>query len=407
MKPRSKGTEEVRPVEFEAPDGPTRSTSPDGPARKRRRPSGEPPPLPRPLRTSGKLMLAYMGLILILLLIVGPAGLDVALDRWDTAVLRWIATFRTPAVTTVMQGIAAVLGSTWLLAIFRWSSLLTLVVLKRFRHLFVFFGSILAVGLVTTSISMVAARARPFGVSNLGDWFGASLPSRPVSAFMVTILGITYSFFVQGRPRNLAKIGVRVLVVALVLSRLYRGIDHPLDVIMAAALGAGITVVAFRLLAPNEVFPVTYRRGRSAHLDVGGERGDAIRRALEQQLGIAVLEMKPFGLAGSGGSTPLRLRVAGEPDFYLFAKLYAQNHLRADRWYKLGRTLLYGRLRRGRILNSASLGSIRGLHDAGDARCRGACPPAVRIRRDHSRTRIPVGDVFRRWRQGVTRCGDR
>jgi tRNA A-37 threonylcarbamoyl transferase component Bud32 len=28
----------------------------------------------------------------------------------------------------------------------------------------------------------------------------------------------------------------------------------------------------------------------------------------------------------------------------VFAKLYAANHLRADRWYKLGRTLLYGRL---------------------------------------------------------------
>ena len=289
-------------------------------------------------------MLAYMGLILILLLIVGPIGLDVALDRWDAVVLRWIAGFRTPALTKVMQGIAAVLGSTWLLAILRWGSLLALVVLKRFRHLCVFFGSILAVGLVTTSISMAAVRARPFGVAILGEWFGASVPSRPVSAFTATILGITYSFFVQGRPRNLAKIGVRVLVFALVLSRLYLGIDHPLDAIMAVALGSGITVVAFRLLAPNEVFPVTYRRGRSAHLDVGGERGLAIRLALEQQLGISVLEMKPFGLAGSGGSTPLRLRVAGEPDFYLFAKLYAQNHLRADRWYKLGRTLLYGRL---------------------------------------------------------------
>jgi hypothetical protein len=28
----------------------------------------------------------------------------------------------------------------------------------------------------------------------------------------------------------------------------------------------------------------------------------------------------------------------------LFAKLYARSHLRADRWYKLGRELLYGRL---------------------------------------------------------------
>ncbi|MFL6250382.1 MAG: hypothetical protein ACJ75N_07615, partial [Actinomycetes bacterium] len=32
------------------------------------------------------------------------------------------------------------------------------------------------------------------------------------------------------------------------------------------------------------------------------------------------------------------------PDTWLFAKLYAKNHLRSDRWYKLGRELLYGRL---------------------------------------------------------------
>ena len=54
--------------------------------------------------------------------------------------------------------------------------------------------------------------------------------------------------------------------------------------------------------------------------------------------------MKPVGLAGSGGSTPLRLRVAGDPDTYLFGKLYAMNHVRADRLYKMGRTILYGSL---------------------------------------------------------------
>ena len=57
-----------------------------------------------------------------------------------------------------------------------------------------------------------------------------------------------------------------------------------------------------------------------------------------------MIDIKPVGLAGSGGSTPLRLRVAGDPDTYLFGKLYAMNHVRADRWYKLGRTILYGRL---------------------------------------------------------------
>jgi hypothetical protein len=89
---------------------------------------------------------------------------------------------------------------------------------------------------------------------------------------------------------------------------------------------------------------VRYTRGRPAHLDVTGSRGDAIVRALHDQLGLIVSEVKPFGLEGSGGSTPLRVTVKGDPDTYVFAKLYAATHVRSDRWYKLGRTLIYGRL---------------------------------------------------------------
>jgi hypothetical protein len=59
---------------------------------------------------------------------------------------------------------------------------------------------------------------------------------------------------------------------------------------------------------------------------------------------LVVEDVKPFGLSGSAGSTPLRITVKGDPPRQLFGKLYAQSHLRADRWYKLGRELLYGRL---------------------------------------------------------------
>ena len=83
---------------------------------------------------------------------------------------------------------------------------------------------------------------------------------------------------------------------------------------------------------------------RSAHLDVGGARGEAIRSALREQLGLTVESLAPFALAGSAGSTPLRIRIAGEPGAWLFGKLYAASHLSADRWYKLGRELMYGRL---------------------------------------------------------------
>ena len=62
---------------------------------------------------------------------------------------------------------------------------------------------------------------------------------------------------------------------------------------------------------------------------------------------------QPFALEGSGGSTPLRITLSdGHPAPYLFGKLYAVNHLRSDRWYKLGRTLLYGGLEDERAFNS-------------------------------------------------------
>ena len=38
----------------------------------------------------------------------------------------------------------------------------------------------------------------------------------------------------------------------------------------------------------------------------------------------------------------------------MFAKLYAKNHVRADRWYKLGRTILYGALE-----DETPFGSVR------------------------------------------------
>ena len=97
----------------------------------------------------------------------------------------------------------------------------------------------------------------------------------------------------------------------------------------------------------------------------------ALRRAVEDQLGVKVVDVKPVGLAGSGGSTPLRIRLAGDPDTYVFGKLYAMNHVRADRWYKLGRTILYGRLedeapfQSVRRLVEYEDYTARVLHDAG------------------------------------------
>ena len=313
------------------------------PTKKRRRPSGEPPPLPRNLY-SGKY---WLGLALFAILgwatifVVENAGVEAT--RFDLAILGRIEDARTGWLTRIMEGLHS-LGSEWVTRLLRIAIIVALLFFKRFRHLFVFFFSILGVGLITTVAATEITRPRPFVTEIIGHWQGASHPSRPVAALTATLLAILYTLVVPGQARKWGKWIAGGLVLGLGAARIYLGVDHPSDVAVAVIFGVTIPLIAYRMLTPNDVFPVSYRRHRSAHLDIEGARGDAIVAALEHQLGITVVDAEQFGLGGSAGSTPLRLTVSGEPASQLFAKLYAQAHLRADRWYKLGRTLLYGRL---------------------------------------------------------------
>jgi hypothetical protein len=128
-----------------------------------------------------------------------------------------------------------------------------------------------------------------------------------------------------------------------VLAELVLAADWPADAMYAALLSFAVSVACFRAGAPDESFPVSYTRGgTTAHLDLSGPRADAIVRAVESQLGLRVVEVEPFGLAGSGGSSPLRMTL--EDGSRLFGKIYATSHARADRGYRVGRTILYGTL---------------------------------------------------------------
>jgi tRNA A-37 threonylcarbamoyl transferase component Bud32 len=190
-------------------------------------------------------------------------------------------------------------------------------------------------------------RSRPFGVEILTDWNGFAFPSRPMASLAVTLFGMAYALVPAGRARYRAKWVAGVIVAVAWIARTYLAVDHFTDLAFGVLIGATVPIVVFRWFAPNDVFPVTYRRGKTAHLDVTGRRGEAIVRAVQDQLGVTVVEVLPVGLAGSGGSTPLRLTLEGEAGDlrrYAFAKLYARNHVRADRWYKLGRQIMYGAL---------------------------------------------------------------
>lgn len=311
---------------------------------RRRRPTGAAPPLPRSIGTTGKAWLVAGGVFLLWLIVLSvwvPAR-DFT-DRVDTAILEAIATLRVGWLTTVMDRIDR-FATGWTLTIIWLGTVVAVLVFRRWRHLFTLLGSVGVVQAVYEIMNAAYARPRPYGVTALGRWAGFSFPSPPVALLAAVLIGMVYSLVVPGRPRQAAKVVVAAVLGIVGAARLYLGVDHPFDILVALVIGVGIPMIAFRWFTPNTGFPVAYRKGKTAHLDVTGTRGDAIRRAVRDQLGLTVVGVKPVGLEGSGGSTPLRLTVEGDPDTQVFAKLYSMAHVRSDRWYKLGRFLLYGRL---------------------------------------------------------------
>jgi membrane-associated phospholipid phosphatase/tRNA A-37 threonylcarbamoyl transferase component Bud32 len=326
------------------PGGPLR---PPGLPRTPRRPSGQPPPLPHHLQLTGVGWLTAAVVLAVASLVVfagGWRGPSLAITVLDAAVVGWLAGLRVPGLVGAMQALAA-LGSWTAIGILLWGLLLVLLVLRRLRQLVVVLVAWTVQGFITTYLlAPLVQRPRPFGVPFRTDWFAWALPSQQLASLATVLVGILYGLVPEGRWRNIGKWVATAVVVLVAVAQLYLGVAAPTDILVGVAIGVAVPLLGFRWFAPSQVFPISYRRGRAAHLDVGGARGQAIRQALHDQLGLVVTEVEPFGLAGSAGSTPLRIRVKGDPDTWLFGKLYARSHLRADRWYKLGRELLYGRL---------------------------------------------------------------
>ena len=280
--------------------------------------------------------------------------------------------------------------SGWILSSIGLGLLVALIALRRWRHLFTFFVGLMVVALIGGEIIYeVFARPRPYDVTIIGRWAGFSMPAAPIAVATMFAIAIAYSLVPAGRARQTAKVVTIATVGVFAFAAMYLGTLHPSDIAVGVGISTAVLVNAFRFFTPNETFPVTYKRGKTAHLDVGGRRGEAIRRAVHDQLGLTVLDVRPIGLAGSGGSTPLLITVAGDPDTKLFGKLYAMSHVRADRWYKLGRMVLYGRLEdEAPYQLGAPARAVRGLRAAADAGPRHPHRGAVRDRRDDPRARV-------------------
>jgi hypothetical protein len=317
----------------------------------RRRPSGEPPPLPREDRWTRWIWVLAAVLLLGVALNVLIRTTDVV-QTADRAVLSFIAEGRTTALTDAAELVALLTTFAAVMAL-RWGIALVLVAYRRFRHLVVFLATLVVTDWVVARLLFVEL-PRPT-VPVLVDADVYAFPSRSISALAITLYAMTFVLVARGRGRNRLRAGFTAGLALVVLADLYLAADYLSGTAYAVLLAPCVADVAFRWLVPEEGFPISYRRrGSAAHLDLGGERRAAIVHAMADQLGLTVTEVKEFGLEGSAGSSPLRMTL--QDGSRVFGKIYSTSHERADRWYRFGRTILYGQLE-----DETPVGSVRRL----------------------------------------------
>jgi membrane-associated phospholipid phosphatase len=268
------------------------------------------------------------------------------------AVLRAFADIRTPFLTGIAKTVAA-LTTFGVVQVLRVVLAIALIVTKRFRHLVVALATFVISDWLV--LSFLDVQLPPGDVTPLIDQTDFRFPSWPMTAFAITVFTVPFVLAPAGDVRKRAMAVAWAIVVLVALSRLYLGADYPSNVVYAAVFSWLLTETLFRWFVPDESFPVSYRRGgNAAHLDLGGARAEAVRHAMADQVGLDVTGVEPFGLEGSGGSSPLRMTLSDGSR--VFGKIYARSHVRADRWYRVGRTILYGKLE-----DEAPFGSVRRL----------------------------------------------
>jgi membrane-associated phospholipid phosphatase len=184
-----------------------------------------------------------LGLILTKWLVNGSVG------TWDDGVNRWFVAHRTTTLNSV-SSVGSNLGATLTIIGIAVVAGIVLAIARHWRELAFLAAALIIEGSVSLTSSIVVDRARPNVPRLDAAPPTASFPSGHAAAAMV--LYVSLALLITSHVRNTA---VRTLVwllaitipIYVAISRLYRGMHHPTDVMGSAVIGAGAMI--FALLA--------------------------------------------------------------------------------------------------------------------------------------------------------------
>ena len=194
---------------------------------------------------------AALGWVVIVGAMIGAAGLAIALPasrigRWDLDAVRSLEDGRTPWVTD-LSAAGTLLADTFVV-IGVGATLLAILAMKRlWRPLGIVAVSLVLEVTAYLAITAVISRRRP-GVEQLEELRPeASYPSGHSAAAFALYFSIAVAIWCLTRHRGARYAALALLLCApiiVALSRMYRGMHHPTDVIAGYLMGVGCVLVA-------------------------------------------------------------------------------------------------------------------------------------------------------------------
>ena len=246
------------------------------PRRLRRRPSGDPPPLPKP---------AWWPRYVVLLIVT--VALGVLIGWWyeasastpDSAVMRWLAEHRTDWVTDVARFFSRLARQPSIL-VMRIALLVILVVYKRWRHLAVALLSFLLMDLLVVRLS-TELTAPPDVLVPPGSGV-YHFPAFAIASLSITLWAMVVTLAPAGKSRDAASLAAIVLGVLVVLARAYLGTTYPLAGLYSLLLGS---CIAATLALAHSSMMLMYRANRASPQKNGfGPSGSVRRRSIHARV---------------------------------------------------------------------------------------------------------------------------